>query len=41
MTPIIVDAQALAQLELNQYIDEQAQDIAPEFEIDSVHDADF
>jgi hypothetical protein len=41
MTPIIVDAQVLAQLELEQYIDEQAQEIAPEFEIDSVHDADF
>jgi hypothetical protein len=41
MNPIIVDAQVLAQLELNQYIDEQAQEIAPEFEIDSVHDADF
>lgn len=41
MTPIIVDAQAVAQLELNQHIDEQAQELAPEFEIDAVHDADF
>ena len=41
MTPIIVDAQALAQLELLQHIDEQATELAPEFEIDSVHDADF
>jgi hypothetical protein len=35
------DGQAQAQLELEQYINEQAQDIAPEFEIDSVDDADF
>ncbi|MHC5729215.1 MAG: hypothetical protein ACYTXY_34865 [Nostoc sp.] len=41
MNPIIVDAQVLAQLELEQYVEEQAQDVAPEFEIDSVDDADF
>jgi hypothetical protein len=35
------DAQAQAQFELAQYMNEQAQDIAPEFEIDSVGDADF
>ncbi len=36
-----IDAQALAQLELEQYVQEQAQDIAPEFEIDAVRDRDF
>lgn len=41
MTPIIVDTQVLAQLELNQHIDEQATELAPEFEIDAVHDSDF
>ena len=41
MNPIVMDTQALAQLELEQYIEEQAQEIAPEFEIDSVDDADF
>ena len=41
MNPIIVDAQVLAQLELEQYINEQAQNIAPEFEIDCMDDADF
>jgi hypothetical protein len=41
MNPIIVDAQVLAQLELEQYIEQQAQDIAPEFEIDAIHDSDF
>lgn len=41
MNPIIVDAQVLAQLELEQYVEEQAEDVAPEFEIDSVDDADF
>ncbi len=35
------DVQAQAQFELMQYINEQAQNIAPEFEIDSVDDADF
>jgi hypothetical protein len=35
------DAQAQAQFELEQYIEQQAQDVAPEFEIDSVDDADF
>ena len=35
------DAQTQAQFELMQYIEQQAQDIAPEFEIDSVDDADF
>jgi len=35
------DAQAQAQFELEQYIEEQAAEIAPEFEIDSVDDADF
>ncbi|MEA5595693.1 hypothetical protein [Rivularia sp. UHCC 0363] len=41
MNPIIIDAQGLAQLELEQYVEEQAQEIAPEFEIDAVHDSDF
>jgi hypothetical protein len=41
MNPIIVDAQVLAQLELEQYVEQQAQELAPEFEIDSVHDSDF
>jgi hypothetical protein len=36
-----IDAQTLAQFELEEYIEQQAQEIAPEFEIDSVHDADF
>lgn len=40
MTPIIVDAQALAQLELNQYVEERAVSIVP-FEIDSLQDGDF
>jgi hypothetical protein len=35
------DTQAQAQFELQQYINEQAEDIAPEFEIDSVDDSDF
>lgn len=41
MNPIIIDAQGLAQLELNRYVDSQAQELAPEFEIDAVHDIDF
>jgi hypothetical protein len=40
MTPIIVDASALAQLELEQYAEEQTTSIAP-FEIDSLQDGDF
>ncbi|NJO62221.1 MAG: hypothetical protein HC836_29540 [Richelia sp. RM2_1_2] len=36
-----IDAQALAQFELEEYIEEQAQELAPEFEIDAVHDSDF
>ncbi|BAY66940.1 hypothetical protein NIES22_70840 (plasmid) [Calothrix brevissima NIES-22] len=35
------DIQAQAQFELEEYINEQAQDVAPEFEIDSVGDCDF
>lgn len=35
------DTQAQAQFELEQHIKEQAEDIAPEFEIDSVDDCDF
>ncbi|MHC5778926.1 hypothetical protein [Nostoc sp.] len=35
------DAQAQAQFELEQYIKEQVEDVAPEFEIDSVDDCDF
>ncbi|MBN3905884.1 MAG: hypothetical protein HWQ35_04645 [Nostoc sp. NMS1] len=35
------DTQAQAQFELEQYINEQVEDIAPEFEIDSVDDCDF
>lgn len=35
------DTQAQAQFELEQYIKEQVEDIAPEFEIDSVDDCDF
>lgn len=41
MNPIIIDAQAIAQLELEQYVQEQAELVAPEFEIDAVHDSDF
>ncbi len=41
MNPIIVDAQVARELELEQYVEEQAEDVAPEFEIDSVDDADF
>jgi hypothetical protein len=33
-----VDEQAIAQLELEKYIEQQAQDLAPEFEIDGVED---
>jgi hypothetical protein len=40
MTPIIVDASALVQLELKHYAEEQAATSAP-FEIDSLHDSDF
>ncbi len=36
-----IEAQVLAQFELEEYIDKQAQDIAPEFEIDAIHDCDF
>lgn len=35
------DTQAQAQFELEQYINEQVEDVAPEFEIDSVDDCDF
>lgn len=41
MNPIIIDAQGLAQLELNRYVEEQAQELAPEFEIDALHDRNF
>ena len=40
MTPIIVDAQAPAQLELNQYVEKRAVSIVS-FEIDSLQDGDF
>jgi hypothetical protein len=33
-----IDARMLAQMELEQYIEEQAHLIAPEYEIDSIHD---
>ncbi|PHJ69116.1 hypothetical protein VF14_02970 [Nostoc linckia z18] len=41
MPQAILDNQAIAQLELNQYIDQQAQDLAPDYEIDSAEDGDF
>ncbi|MBW4505187.1 MAG: hypothetical protein KME64_01525 [Scytonematopsis contorta HA4267-MV1] len=36
-----IDAQVLAQIELEQYIEEQANKIAPEYEIDAILDIDF
>jgi len=36
-----MDAQGFAQLELEQYIEEQAVELAPEFEIDAIYDGDF
>ncbi|MEO1376022.1 MAG: hypothetical protein AAFW70_17240 [Cyanobacteria bacterium J06635_10] len=41
MTLIIMDAPGFAQLELEQYIEEQAVELAPEFEIDAIYDGDF
>ena len=41
MNLIIIDAQGLAQLELNRYVEEQAQEVAPEFEIDAIDDSKF
>ena len=41
MNSIILDAQILAQLELDQYIWQQAAVIAPELEIDAVRDMDL
>ncbi|MCC5640648.1 hypothetical protein LC593_33420 [Nostoc sp. CHAB 5844] len=41
MTLATIDAQAIAQFELEQYIEQQAQELAPEFEIDSTEDEDF
>lgn len=37
----ISDEQTVAQIELDQHIEEQAQELAPEFEIDSDIDAEF
>lgn len=41
MTQTAFDSQAIAQNELDQHIEEQAQKLAPEFEIDGDIDADF
>ena len=41
MNSMIDDTQVLAQLELNEYIEQQAQKIAPEYEIDAILDFDF
>ena len=41
MTQTILDSQAIAQFELDQYLERQSQELAPEFEIDSVEDPDF
>ncbi|MBR8839503.1 MAG: hypothetical protein DSM106950_37255 [Stigonema ocellatum SAG 48.90 = DSM 106950] len=38
---INLDSQAIAQAELDAYLEEQAQEIAPEIEIDSILDRDF
>ncbi|MDF5725056.1 MAG: hypothetical protein PUP91_32320, partial [Rhizonema sp. PD37] len=39
--PVSIDEQAIAQAELDAHIEAQAQEIAPEIEIDSVVDRDF
>ena len=36
-----IDSQAIAQFELDQYIEQQSQELAPEFEIDGLVDEDF
>lgn len=41
MTQTTFDVQAIAQIELDQHIEQQAQELAPEFEIDGDIDADF
>jgi hypothetical protein len=41
MNSMINDTQVLAQLELEKYIENQADEIAPEYEIDAVLDMDF
>ncbi len=41
MTQVTLDSQALAQFDLDRYIEQQSQELAPEFEIDSVEDSDF
>ncbi|MBR8840427.1 MAG: hypothetical protein DSM106950_42195 [Stigonema ocellatum SAG 48.90 = DSM 106950] len=38
---VSIDSQAIAQAELNEYIEAQSQEIAPEIEIDSIPDRDF
>jgi len=38
---VIIDEQTIAQAEFNAYIEAQAQEIAPEIEIDSSPDSDF
>ncbi len=38
---VIIDEQIIAQAELNAYIEAQAQEIAPEIEIDSTLDSEF
>jgi hypothetical protein len=41
MHQITIDAQVLAQRELDEYVKNQADEIAPEYEIDAVLDMDF
>ncbi|MBD2771171.1 hypothetical protein [Iningainema tapete] len=41
MTQTAIDSQQIAQIELAQYLEQQAQELAPEFEIDGLPDEDF
>jgi hypothetical protein len=41
MNSMIMDARSIAQLELDEYIKQQAAVIAPELEVDAVRDVDF
>jgi hypothetical protein len=38
MTQLTIDSQAIAQSELEKHIEQQAQELAPEFEIDGIDD---
>ncbi|MFB2769824.1 hypothetical protein ACE1AT_11125 [Pelatocladus sp. BLCC-F211] len=41
MSQTTIDIQAIAQSELDNYIEQQAFELAPEFEVDGVKDEDF